>query len=214
MKCSFRRDSHCSVAADLAGLTKVDVCSDQACAVCTQHPVAPRARNKVTLDLACAALRQAGQLDRARQLMRSAPDVYQLPADRLLAVESGAGVGSQIWRLLAEIGVHHDPRCDCLTWAEKLNVWGVVGCRLARHEIVDHLRTARKQYGWARSIQAAAKSAAHAVGDLAAGRRPWLDPFDPYGSLVDEAIRRAEIAEQSTSVPGPADPAATGGNAA
>lgn len=192
--CDFRDGTHCAIAAQIAGLDRVTTASDAACEYCTTRTTPPRQRNKVTYDLAAAALRLAGRGQDARELMKSAPDIYP-PApsssERLRAIEAGHGVGSQIWRLLAEIGVQHDPSCDCLAWAEKLNAWGVAGCRLARAEIVEHLRSERQRYGWARSIIAAARAAAGVASDLAAGRRPWLNPLDPFGSLVDEAIRRA-----------------------
>ncbi len=196
--CDFRDGTHCAIAAQIAGLDRVTTASDAACEYCTTRTTPPRQRNKVTYDLAAAALRLAGRGQDARELMKSAPDIYP-PApsssERLRAIEAGHGVGSQIWRLLAEIGVHHQPDCPCLGWAEKLNAWGVAGCRLARAEIVQHLRDERQRYGWARSIVAAAHAAVHAAADIAAGRRPWLDLLDPYGSLVDEAIRCAEASE-------------------
>lgn len=196
LRCVHRSGNHCAVAAQIAGLPTIAIASDAACRVCEAN-AAPRSKNKVTCDLAIATLYQAGRPEEALAIVAGAPHIYgsrQSQPERLAAIEAGTGVGSQIWRLLAEIGVQHDPRCDCLGWAEKLNAWGVAGCRLARGEIVEHLQTARREYGWARSILAAARAVADAVGDLAAGRHPWLNPLDPYGSLVDEGIRRAEAA--------------------
>lgn len=204
MNCPHRDDKNCAIAARLAGLQRLTIATDAACDFCATRANPPRARNKVTCDLAAAALRAAGRADDAWALIKSAPDIYPpqtTTSERLLAIDSGHGVGSQIWRLLGQIGVKHDPNCDCMGWAEKLNQWGVAGCRLARAEIVERLQHARKQYGWARSIQAAARAAANAAGDLAAGRRPWLNPLDPYGSLVDEGIRLAQQAgEQANEV--------------
>jgi hypothetical protein len=200
--CLHRDGTHCAIAARLAGLDRVTTATDAACEYCTARAQPPRERNKVTCDLACAALRLAGRADDAWALIKSAPDIYPprpSTSDRLRAIELGHGVGSQIWRLLAEIGVHHQPDCPCLGWAEKLNAWGVAGCRLARAEIVQHLRDERQRYGWARSIVAAAHAAVHAAADIAAGRRPWLNPLDPYGSLVDEAIRLAQQAEEQAN---------------
>jgi hypothetical protein len=151
----------------------------------------------VTNDLAAYALLRLGRKAEAMRIYNlTAPKVDH---DRLRTISAGTGVGSQIWRLLSEIGVHHQPDCPCLGWAEKLNAWGVAGCRLARAEIVQHLRDERQRYGWARSIVAAAHAAVHAAADIAAGRRPWLNPLDPYGSLVDEAIRLAQQAEEQAN---------------
>jgi len=195
MTCPHRDGFHCAVSATLAGLDRVTTVTDAACNYCQTRATPHQSRNKVTCDLAIAALRLAGRHADAVALMRASPDLYEPAApigDRLRAVESGRGVGSQIWRLLGDLGVHHDPNCDCLSWAERLNDWGPAGCRLARAEIVEHLALARKQLGWARSIVAAARAATDVAGELVAGRRPWLNPLDPYGSLVDEAIRLAE----------------------
>ena len=189
-KCEHRDGRSCAIACRIAGLDRIQVVTDQACNVC-RETTPPQAVNKVTNDLAAYALLRLGRKAEAMRIYNlTAPKVDH---DRLRTISAGTGVGSQIWRLLSEIGVHHDPDCDCLSWAERLNEWGVAGCRLARAEIIEHLQDARKQYGWVRSIQAAARAAAQAARDLATGQRPWLNPMDPYGSLVDEAIRRAEL---------------------
>ena len=111
---------------------------------------------------------------------------------RLTAIRSGTGVGSQVWNLLAEFGVQHDPRCDCLTWAEMMNDWGPAGCRTARAEIIEHLKQEAKRLGWLKTIKTAIKAA------LSSETYRWIDLLDVYGSLVDEAIRRAESAQNAT----------------
>lgn len=196
MQCPHLNNGECRVASQLAGRTVEP--HRTACKVClTLDP--PSATNNVTVNIAIGACLQAKDQETFMRIVREHSHLLskgdtsdrKAQSDRLRAIEAGHGVGSQIWRLLAEIGVQHDPSCDCLAWAEKLNAWGVAGCRLARAEIVEHLRSERQHYGWARSIIAAARAAAGVASDLAAGRRPWLNPLDPFGSLVDEAIRRA-----------------------
>lgn len=199
MNCPHRDDKNCAIAARLAGLDRITIATDAACDFCETRANPPRARNKVTCDLAAAALRAAGRADDALALIKSAPDIYppQTTNDRLQKILAGTGPGSQLWLLLEAVSVRHTPTCPCLDFAERMNAWGPAGCRLARQEIVDHLRDEQQRYGWARSIQAAARAATQAAAALAAGRRPWLNPLDPYGSLLDEAIRRAEASEMN-----------------
>ena len=196
LTCKHLIDGRCQIADELGqGISRLP--DDTACRACLLR-VPPMSINKVTLDLAIGGNLTAKRRDVANALMVQYSDVIGLPRQdtrRLDCVRSGTGVGSQIWRLLEEIGVKHDSSCDCLVWAEKLNAWGIAGCRLTRTEIIDHLGTARQEYGWARSIQAASIAAAKIVGDLVAGRKSWLNPLDPYGSIIDEASRRAEEAE-------------------
>ena len=197
MQCPHLNNGECRVASQLAGRTVEP--HRTACEVClTLDP--PSATNNVTVNIAIGACLQAKDQETFMRIVREHSHLLskgdtsdrKAQSDRLRAIEAGHGVGSQIWRLLSEIGVRHEPNCSCLGWAEKLNDWGPAGCRLARAEIIEHLQDERKRYGWARSIQAAARAAAQAARDLATGQRPWLNPMDPYGSLVDEAIRLAE----------------------
>lgn len=68
-----------------------------------------------------------------------------------------------------------------------MNDWGVDGCRQHRDVIIKWMKEAtfsrwfneQARIGWA-LIQ-----------------EPWFNPLDPFGSIVDEAIRRA--ATQATA---------------
>lgn len=195
--CPHLSGSVCAIATDMAG--RPAPTNPSACRVCSDHAT-PRARNAVTASMALSSVRE-DQAEFTKLYVLYQPLLAKVEPDRsaLQAISEGVGVGSQLWRLLGELGVHHDPSCDCLSWAERLNAWGPIGCRLARAEIVERLRTARKEYGWWRSIQAAVRAATNAATDLVTGRPPWLNPLDPYGSLVDEAIRRAKAS--LTAVP-------------
>jgi len=68
-----------------------------------------------------------------------------------------------------------------------MNAWGVAGCREHRAEIIDHMRANAKSYGWSTVATAAAKA-------VLTGIAFRLSILDPYGSLVDEAIRLAKAA--------------------
>lgn len=67
--------------------------------------------------------------------------------------------------------------------------WGVEGCIAHRAEIVEWLRTAAEERGWSAVIAAAIEA-------VKTGEAFTMNPLDPYGSLVDEAIRRASHAKE------------------
>lgn len=108
---------------------------------------------------------------------------------RLRTIIEGIGVGSQLWKLLESLGVKHTTDCTCLIWAELMNSWGPAKCRESRAEIVEHMESSAKSYGWTTYIYASLK-----VVVLRLMFR--ISITDPYGSLLDEAIRRAELAEE------------------
>lgn len=109
----------------------------------------------------------------------------------LARVLDGSGVGSQLWRLLSALGIEHSQGCRCLDWAERMNAWGPDGCRLARDQIVQHMRASAKSYGWGNISKAVTKA-------ITTGLAFRLSVTDPYGSLLDEAIRRAEQSSPPT----------------
>ena len=156
-----------------------------ACAACTAHPT-PRQPNAVTASLAIGAVRSepaalAIAWQRYGHLLRR---VHLPTVEDILA---GTGPGSQLWRLLASIGVHHSPDCPCLSTAAQMNDWTPAGCRAHCAEIVASLESQRHRYGWSGTLKAALQS-------VRTGLAFRLSPLDPLGSLVDEAIRLAEEA--------------------
>lgn len=96
-----------------------------------------------------------------------------------------AGPGSMLQALLAAIGLRDWHGCRCDELVRRMNAWGTVGCRLPhnRRTILEKLRASAKQVPWRRKL-----SAARAARRLGVKLR-WLDPA---GSLLDEALRRAE----------------------
>ena len=74
-----------------------------------------------------------------------------------------------------------------------MNDWGPTGCRLARSEIVETMKMNAKQYGW----KTVATAAALAVRNGLAWK---LNLQDVFGSLVDEAIKRAEEASRDLPI--------------
>ena len=159
-----------------------------ACEFCTHQAKPPQAINEVIVSLAMGEVRTnpvASQniMRDHGHLLRHAPQ--QQSGERLLAIEQGSGPGSELWRLLAELGIQHKPTCSCLSLAERMNGWGPAGCRLSRAEIVEGMRFNAAEYGWLDVARAAAKAVSTGIA--------WkLDLTDVYGSLVDEALRRAQ----------------------
>jgi len=176
----------CSVAGKIAGLENVAT-NSSACYYCLQSD-SKQSANRATVAMAVHALVASGQTGLADGLLHENRTLFLDDAgsrERLEAIANGRGVGSQLWRLLESLGVKHNPTCPCLGFAEQMNAWGVAGCREHRAEIVDHMRTHAKSYGWGTVATAAAKAVLTGVAFR-------LSILDPYGSLVDEAIRRAE----------------------
>jgi hypothetical protein len=66
-----------------------------------------------------------------------------------------------------------------------MDAWGVKGCRQHPDEIVSHLRQEQARVNWMTMMEVVARTV---VGGLAFR----LDPADEAGSLLDEALRRAE----------------------
>jgi hypothetical protein len=170
-----------------------------ACEFCTHKADPPQGINEVIVSLSLAEARS--NRDVYRQILRD--HGHRLPktgpvdsSERLDAIQHGSGPGSELWRLLSELGIRHKPTCSCLGLAERMNAWGPAGCRLSRAEIVEAMRGNAKEYGWLDVGRAAAKALTRGIG--------WrLDLADVYGSLVDEAIRRSgERAGVSPPVPG------------
>jgi hypothetical protein len=92
-----------------------------------------------------------------------------------------SGPGSELARLLKEIGVKVD--CSiCSEWKRQMNLWGIDGCKEHRQDIIDRLKKAAGEASWSQTFTAAS-------GLLS---KSWFLIFDPYGSIVDEAIRRSE----------------------
>jgi hypothetical protein len=185
MQCQHLRKDICMIATQLArcGVRP----HPSACRWCTEQTVPPQSLNRVTVSLAL----QAADDDIKQQLLAAHGQLFGMgdsePNARLVAITRGSGVGSQLWRLLESLGVRHTSTCSCIALAQQLNDWGHAGCRLARAEIVERMRNNAQTYGWGTIAKAAGLAIVTGVA--------WkINPLDPYGSLLDEAIRRAAAA--------------------
>jgi hypothetical protein len=62
-----------------------------------------------------------------------------------------------------------------------MDLWGVEGCKKRREKIIGWLKENVKEVNWTERIRVAA----------ALMKTEWFRPLDPFGSILDEAIRRA-----------------------
>ena len=186
MACEQLQNGICRVATSLAGR---DVSpAESACKYCLSLE-RPAQINEVTVSQALAALRSDPDASSRVLAAHGAHLKREHPAaensSRLQAIATGRGVGSELWRLLESVGVVHTPACPCLRLAEEMNRLGPPGCREQRAVLVAQGGVSAAQYGWTTMVRAAIKSVGNGV--------VWkINPLDLYGSLLDEAIARAE----------------------
>ena len=95
------------------------------------------------------------------------------------------GVGDHQKDAIAELGIHPKHGCGCDSLASEMNRLGPDGCRRDRARLVEKLKLNAQQYSWGDVARAA-------VNAVKTGLAWKINPLDPYGSLLDEAIRRAE----------------------
>lgn len=99
----------------------------------------------------------------------------------------GPHPGSHLARLIAMLSMVSTGGCKCGQMIRQMNAWGIVGCRLHRAEIAAHLERAYRELTWAEWARGVARA-------TATGLALRINPLDKCGSLVDEAIRLAELA--------------------
>ena len=110
------------------------------------------------------------------------PAPVSVPARAPTPVQPTVGPGTELKLMFNELGVAVSPSCDCNYRAAEMDRWGVDGCRERRTEIVNWLDEAQAKKSWAAKLMIGVKAVA----------KGWVNVTDPIGSLVDEAIRRAE----------------------
>lgn len=115
------------------------------------------------------------------------------------------GPGTELKRLLAEIGVPQGWCEGCKKRAEAMDQGGVQWCRENRATIIGWLREAEEKFArdaaalargdgkepTSKQVSKAKTAQRWKVGWEAAKQLFWISPVDPHGSFVDEAIKRA-----------------------
>ncbi len=103
-------------------------------------------------------------------------------------------VGSEVKELSRSLGFQPTKQCGCEKLRRKMDRLGVAGCRQEFASLAEQLREKYDATSW--SDRAKASGWAVLTGLAFA-----LNPLDPIGSLLTEAIRRAELAESTAPLP-------------
>ena len=105
------------------------------------------------------------------------------------ALPLATGPGTELADILRSMGIVSGNGCDCKARQATMDQWGVAKCRENRAVILGWIEEGAPRWGWADRVKAVALAVASGVA--------WsLSPTDPYGSLIDLAIDRAEAKER------------------
>lgn len=103
----------------------------------------------------------------------------------------GYGPGTELKKLLQDIGINPSPTCTCEAMALQMDSWGWAECNNRKSEIVEAMKVNWERWGWKSKISAITS---FAVGSVLGKFVP--NPLRPIESLVEEAILRATKAEK------------------
>lgn len=102
--------------------------------------------------------------------------------------EVTAKAGTVLKKMLAELGLEaSEGKCQCNNRAAMMDAKGPQWCREHREEIIRWLKEEAAKRTWSNVLKAAVMSMKPGVF------QPNIT--DPFGSLIDEAIRRSEVTE-------------------
>jgi hypothetical protein len=110
------------------------------------------------------------------------------PTTRIVAWPKGSGAGTEMKKMLNSIGIYPTPTCTCTKMAKDMDEWGPEICKTKKPEILAAVRENYDKWGWREKLNIFVASGKAVMTGLAFK----LNPLDPIGSLIDEAIRRAE----------------------
>ncbi len=91
--------------------------------------------------------------------------------------------GSESLLLTKELGIEPKPGCTCGKLAAAMDILGVDGCKAARDVLAGKMKANAKLWTWLEKLTAGSKAVRNGVP---------INPLDPYGSIIDEACKRAE----------------------
>ena len=97
------------------------------------------------------------------------------------------GPGTELAAILTAAGAGECSACELR--AAQMDAWGVDGCRANRATICGWLAQAAIRAPWGEAIRSGSYLR----------RQPWFQTCDPFGSLVDEAIRRGDVTQKGRS---------------
>jgi hypothetical protein len=109
-------------------------------------------------------------------IVSSAPRVNTLPGDCLGEV-------------LSNLGFQTARGCGCKDRKSQMNVWGIDGCRSNTETIVAWLREQGESASWFAMAKAAVNAATHGY---------FINPADPYRSIVEISLQLAERRQATT----------------
>jgi hypothetical protein len=97
------------------------------------------------------------------------------------------GPGTELKKILDELGFKQKPSCPCAEVQAKMDQWGADGCQEPANLawIIAQMEANAAKYSWLEKVQVAMSAAASPLAFV-------INPMDIYGSLVREAIRRAK----------------------
>ena len=190
--CPFLKDNTCLISTQMANNMPVKV-DEIACRFCTESCSPPRNPNCVTYCLAYK-IKENITLEDWNTHCNKKLEKDNKNEELLKKILSGKGVGSQLWKLLEKIGIEHTANCGCVSWAERMNKWGPDICLKNKKEIVEHMKSSAKNYGWGNLTLVITKS-------IITGIAFKINLLDVYGSLLDEAIKLAKIEENRLPIP-------------
>jgi hypothetical protein len=100
-------------------------------------------------------------------------------------VPRNKGVGTELKKIFTELGIPPTSACQCDAKAREWNANGVEWCQTHRAEIIAHIHKAYSSTDISTIMRAVAMA-------TVTGLVIRINPLDVPGSLLDEAIRRAE----------------------
>lgn len=121
-------------------------------------------------------------------------DPVKRPEKPIRMWPKGYGPGTELKTMLSDVGISPPDNCSCRTTMLEMDELGPEGCRLNRDEIIKRIEENAEKWGWGKlsTMHSLAGVGIKSMLSGLAWKVNWLDPFP---GLVDEAIRRAEVAE-------------------
>lgn len=122
----------------------------------------------------------AGETVTGEKLDPEKTRIYRLRRNKNAAT---TGVGTEFELLAKEFKVKKTSLCQCAKLRSEMNSLGIDGCREQKADLLVKLNTNYATLGLIDKL----------VALLYGGLPPWLSLTAPVESMLDEAIRRAEV---------------------